>query len=76
MANSVDQDQTALFRVHAVCFYTSFVSNVRQLFAADDFSRRNFQRKKDTHIKTKTKTEKRQPTFSSTAIILSKIHIL
>ena len=47
MANSVDQDQTAhigsLFLVHAVCFYTKFVSNVRQLFAADDFNRRHFQ---------------------------------
>ena len=44
MANSVDPDQTAsLFWVHAVCFYTKFVSNVRQLFAADDFSRRYFQ---------------------------------
>ena len=48
MANSVDPDQTApkgavcsgstLF-----CFYTKFVSNVRQLFAADDYSRRHFQ---------------------------------
>ena len=36
MANSVDPD-------HAVCFYTYLVSNVRQLFAADDFSRRHFQ---------------------------------
>ena len=47
MANSVDPDQTAprssLFWVHAVCFYTKFVSNVRQLFAADDFSRQHFQ---------------------------------
>ena len=47
MANSVDPDQTAprssLFWVHAVCFYTQFVSNVRQLFAEDDFSRRHFQ---------------------------------
>ena len=47
MANSVDLDQTAprssLFWVHAVCFYTSIVSNVRQLFAAGDFSRRHFQ---------------------------------
>ena len=46
MANSVDPDQTvsrsSLFLVHAVCFYT-FVSNVRQLFAADNFSRRHFQ---------------------------------
>ena len=50
MTNSVDPDQTApiyrssLFWVHAVCFYTQFVSNVRQLFAADDFSRRHFQK--------------------------------
>ena len=32
MANSVDPDQTArssLFMVHAVCFYTLFVSNAR-----------------------------------------------
>ena len=44
MENSVDPDQTApLFWVHAVCFYTKFVSNVRQLFAADDFSRQHFQ---------------------------------
>ena len=58
MANSVDPDQTApigavcsgsmlfhtdLFWVHAVCFCTEFFSNVRQLFAADDFSRRHFQ---------------------------------
>ena len=52
MANSVDPDQTApivaicvssLFWVHAVCYYTEFVSNVRQLFAAEDFSRRHFQ---------------------------------
>ena len=31
------------FWVHAVCFFTYFVSNVRKLFAADDFSRRHFQ---------------------------------
>ena len=42
MANSVDPDQTAPID-HAVCFYTKFVSNVRQLFAADDGSRRHFQ---------------------------------
>ena len=36
MANSVDPDQ---FWVHAVCFYTKFVSNVRQLFAVDDIFR-------------------------------------
>ena len=33
----------SLFWVHTVCFYTLFVSNVRQLFAADDSSRRHFQ---------------------------------
>ena len=47
MANSVDPDQTAPIGavcslVHAVCFHNKFVSNVRQLFAADDFSRRHF----------------------------------
>ena len=35
--------RSSLFWVHAVCFYTEFVSNVRQLFAADHFSRRHFQ---------------------------------
>ena len=35
--------RNSLFWVHAICFYTLFVSNVRQLFAADDFSRRHFQ---------------------------------
>ena len=35
--------RSSLFWVHAVCFYTLFVSNVRQLFAADNFSRRRFQ---------------------------------
>ena len=35
--------RSSLFWVHAVCFYTSFVSNVRQLFVADDISRRHFQ---------------------------------
>ena len=48
MANSVNPDQTApirssLFWIHAVCFYTKFVSIVGKLFAADDFSRRHFQ---------------------------------
>ena len=46
MANSVDPDQTyrsSLFWVHAVYFYTKFASNVRELFAADDFSKRHFQ---------------------------------
>ena len=49
MTNSVDPDQTApmssLIWVHPVCFYTSIlklVNNVRQLFAAVDFSRRHF----------------------------------
>ena len=49
MANSVDPDQTA--PIGAVCsgsrlFVSSilnFFSNVRQLFAADDFSRQHFQ---------------------------------
>ena len=35
--------RSSLFWIHAVCFYTEFVSNVRQLFAVDDFSKRNFQ---------------------------------
>ena len=47
MANSVDPEQTAhrssLFWVHTVCFYTYFISNVRQLFAADDLSRQHFE---------------------------------
>ena len=43
MANSVGPDRSSLFWVHAVCFYTLFVSNGRQLFAADDLSRRHFQ---------------------------------
>ena len=34
---------SSLFWVHTVYFYLKFVSNVRQLFAADDFSRRHFQ---------------------------------
>ena len=43
MTNSVDPDQTA--PIGAVCSVSTLfasVSNVRQLFAADDFSRRNF----------------------------------
>ena len=45
MTNSVDPDQTA--PIGAVwstlfAFVLKFVSNVRQLFAADDFSRCNF----------------------------------
>ena len=35
--------RSSLFWVHTVCFYTLFVSIVRQSFAADDFSRRHFQ---------------------------------
>ena len=35
--------KSSLFWVHTVCFYTQFVSNVRQLFAADQFSRQHFQ---------------------------------
>ena len=35
--------RSSLFWVHAVCFHISFVSNVRQLFAVDDFNRRHFQ---------------------------------
>ena len=48
MTKSMDPDQTA--PIGAVCFGSTlfasilnFVSNVRQLFAADDFSRRHFQ---------------------------------
>ena len=39
MANSVDPDRSSLFWIHAICFYTYIVSNVRQVVAADDFSR-------------------------------------
>ena len=35
--------RSSLFWVHAVCFHTLSVSNVRQLFAADAFSRRHYQ---------------------------------
>ena len=48
MANSVDLDQTA--QKGAFCYGSTlfasilkFASNVRQLFAADDFSRQHFQ---------------------------------
>ena len=34
--------RSSLFWIHAVCFYTLFVNNIRQSFAADDFSRRHF----------------------------------
>ena len=48
MANIVDPDQTAPIGavcslVHTVCFSIQLVNNVRQLFAADDSSRRHFQ---------------------------------
>ena len=53
MANSVEPNQTApigapgsyrssLVWVHPVCSLLKFFSNVRQLFATDDFSRRHF----------------------------------
>ena len=35
--------RSRLIWVHTVCFYALLVSNVMQLFAADDFSRRHFQ---------------------------------
>ena len=46
MANSVDPDQTA--PIEAVCsgsmrFASILIRNVRQLFTADNFSRRHFQ---------------------------------
>ena len=46
MANSMDPEQTA--HIGAVCsrstlFASILVSNARQLFVADDFSRRHFQ---------------------------------
>ena len=39
MANSVDPDQTGFTLFASIL---KFVSNVRQLFAVDDFSRRHF----------------------------------
>ena len=42
MANSVDPDQTASV-LGPRCLLLYFVSNVRQLFAADGFSRQHFQ---------------------------------
>ena len=47
MTNSVDPDQTATIEQsdmgsNQFVSLLKFVSNVRQLFAADDFSRRNF----------------------------------
>ena len=48
MANSVDPDKTT--PIGAVCSWSTlfasilnFISNVRQIFAADDFSRLNLQ---------------------------------
>ena len=35
--------RSSLFWVRTVCFYTLFVSNVRQFLAAEAFSRRHFQ---------------------------------
>ena len=35
--------RSSLFWVHTVCLCTYFISNARQLFAADDFSRLHFQ---------------------------------
>ena len=35
--------RSSLFWVHTVCFYILFVSNVRQLFAADNFSGQHLQ---------------------------------
>ena len=47
MANIVDPDQTApngaVYSGSTLFASVLFVSNVRQLFAADDFSRRHFQ---------------------------------
>ena len=44
MTNSVDPDQIGAVSSGSTLFVSmlEFVSNVRQLFAADDFSRRNF----------------------------------
>ena len=48
MANRVDPDQTAPLRQsvlgpRCLLLYLKFVSNVRQLFVADHFSRQHFQ---------------------------------
>ena len=45
MANSVDPDQTAPICSGSTLFASILIliSNVRQLFAADDFSRQHFQ---------------------------------
>ena len=42
MTNSVDPDQTDPIGPHCLVIL-NFLSNVRQLLAADDFSRRHFQ---------------------------------
>ena len=42
MTNSVDPDQAAPIWSTLFASILEFVSHVRQLFAADDFSRRNF----------------------------------
>ena len=44
MANNVNQDQTAVCSGSTLfACILKFASNVRQLFAADDFSRQHFQ---------------------------------
>ena len=43
MANSVDPDQTAPIGSTLFACILKFASNVRQLFAADNFSRQHFQ---------------------------------
>ena len=45
MANSVDPDRGAesVLRTHCFASIIHFISNVRQLFAADDFGRLHFQ---------------------------------
>ena len=43
MANSVDPDQTVCSGSSLFASILKFVSNARQLFAADYFSRRHFQ---------------------------------
>ena len=56
MANSDDPDQTAPIRGGATLFASMliFVSNVRQLFAADDFSRSYFQMHFSWRLRVKT----------------------
>ena len=62
MANSVDTDQTA--PIGAVCSGSTlfacrlkFVSNVRQLFAADDLSRQHFQMHFSGALSVKSQTQ-------------------